>query len=291
MTRKVAQQPVLVAVVEIIQYLREKGSASPSELIANVKAKKRTYYRALESLQEAEVVIKRDDGNFFWYEFIETRVFQNEFEAEEALNHSRNIAKGLRFLMGEEKRYFKEEDVNVDRGYLDFGIMHLNTGYPEIRRDYHQAESARKEMHDVEMRVIKRITEGILPSHHVLYPDHLAHIIIEDIKDSLTGRTPSFLEGLRIDGDEVRSIGYTLASKDAFEELKDFIIKQEENKENREDCGYIIELGTGYYKLRQSLQKEISILIRMVENGTPLQGRCKICPKIKIVQACAPSTS
>ena len=288
MMQKVALSPVLEAVIGIVQYLREKCSASPSELLEKVGSRKRTYYRALKCLQKAEVVVKRDNGYFCWYEFIETRVYNNEFEAEEALNHSRNIAKGLRFLMGGEKRYFGMGETNVDREYLDYAIMHLKTGYPEIHSDHHQAEKARNNMLDIEMKVIKRITDDILPSHEVLYSEHLGSVIIEDIKATLTGRTPSYLEGLMIDGDVVRSIGYPLAKKDAFEKVKEFIIKQEDDEDNRRDCGDIISLGARYYEFRQSLENEIGVLIRKVENGTPLEGKCHICPKIKIVQASTP---
>lgn len=283
-----AQQPVLVAVVRIVQYLKAKGSASSSELLEKVGSRKRTYYRALKCLQEAEVIVKRYDGNFYWYEFIETKVYDNEFEAEEALNHSRNIAKGLKFLMGGEKRYFSKGDANVDREYLDFAIMHLNTGYPEIHSDHNQANKLQEETLDIERKVSKRITDDILPLHEVLYPEHLGRVIIEDIKAKLTGRTPLYLEGLMIDGDVVRSTGYTLAKKDAFEKVKEFMIKHEDDEENRKNCGDIISLGARYYKLRQSLENEIGVLIRKVENGTPLEGKCQICPKIKIVQASTP---
>ena len=98
----------------------------------------------------------------------------------------------------------------------------------------------------------------------------------------LIGRAPPFLEGLRVEGEEVRSIGYTLAKKEALEDLKKFIIKEEINEENRNSCGIILSLGTRYYKLKKDLQMEIDTLIRMVENGIPLLGRCKLCPRIKI---------
>jgi hypothetical protein len=99
------------------------------------------------------------------------------------------------------------------------------------------------------------------------------------------GREPSFLDSLKVVGDEVRSIGYSLAKKDAFDELRKFILEQEADIENRESCGIMINLGASYYKLRQSLEKEVKMLISIVENGSPLRGKCQLCPKVKISTA------
>ena len=283
--RKVAQQPVLEAVTKIIRYLREKGAASSEELSMNVGARTRTYYRALNSLLEAEVVIKREDGFYSWYEFMEYMTFHNELEAREALNHSRNIAKGLRFLVREEKGHIIDANYAVDKSYLEHAIMHLKTGYPEVYKDYYQTEKDREDILDAEERAMKRIRSDILVSHQVLYPEHLVFIILEDIKGTLTGRAPSFLESVKVVGDEVMSIGYSLAKKDAFDELRKFIFEQEADIENRESCGVMINLGASYYKLRQSLEKEVKMLISIVENGSPLRGKCRLCPKVKISPA------
>lgn len=280
-----AQQPVLEAVTKIIRYLREKGAASSEELSMNVGARTRTYYRALNSLLEAEVVIKREDGFYCWYEFMEYVTFHNELEAREALNHSRNIAKGLRFLIGEEKGHIIDVNYAVDRGYLEHAIMHLKTGYPEVYKGFYQAEKDREDILDAEARAMKRIRGDVLVSHQVLYPEHLVFIILEDVKGTLMGREPSFLDSLKIVGDEVRSIGYSLAKKDAFDELRKFILEQEADIENRESCGIMINLGASYYKLRQSLEKEVKMLISIVENGSPLRGKCQLCPKVKISPA------
>jgi len=283
--KKVAQQPVLEAVTKIIKYLREKGAASSEELSMNVGARTRTYYRALNSLLEAEVVIKREDGFYCWYEFMEYVTFHNELEAREALNHSRNIAKGLRFLIGEEKGHIIDVNYAVDRGYLEHAIMHLKTGYPEVYKGFYQAEKDREDILDAEARAMKRIRGDVLVSHQVLYPEHLVFIILEDIKGTLMGREPSFLESVKIVGDEVKSIGYSLAKKDAVDELRKFILEQEADIENRESCGIMINLGASYYKLRQSLEKEVKMLISIVENGSPLRGKCQLCPKVKISPA------
>jgi DNA-binding transcriptional ArsR family regulator len=280
--KKVANIPVLSAVVNIIQYLRQNASASPEELLAKAGAKSRTFYRALNALQEAGVVVKRDDGRQYWYEYVEAWVFKNKFEAELVLNHSKNVAKGLRFLIGEEKQYFEEENINLNKEYLDYAIMHLNTGYPEIFQNYSKAEKARKEMNEEELKAKERIHEKILTSYKVLYPEHISYIILEDIKEVLIGRAPQFLQGLKIEGGEIKSMGYTLAKKEAYKELKKFIMKEEVNEENRNSCGNILNLGTRYYNLEKDLQIEIDTLIMMVENGTPLRGRCKLCPKLKI---------
>ena len=280
-SEKVALNPVLVAVTKIIKILREKGAASPEELMTSVGGRTRTYYRALKSLLQAGVVIRREDGFYCWYEFVEYVTFDNELEAKEALNHSRNVAKGLRFLIGEEKGYAVDDDF-VDGNLLNYAILHLKTGYPGIFKDHFQAEKARDRVLDVEERTKDRIRSKIPASHQVLYPEHLVFIILEDIKGGLTGRATSFLEGLEIVGDEVRSAGYTLDKKDAFDAIKKFISDQEADVVNRDSCGIMIDLGASYYKSRQNLEKEVKKIILMVENGSPLRGKCQLCPKIKI---------
>jgi len=62
-------------------------------------------------------------------------------------------------------------------------------------------------------------------------------------------------------------------------------LEQEADIENRESCGIMINLGASYYKLRQSLEKEVKMLISIVENGSPLRGKCQLCPKVKISPA------
>ena len=173
----------------------------------------------------------------------------------------------------------------MDRGYLEHAIIHLKTGYPEVYKDYYQAEKDREDILDAEERAMKRIRSDILVSHQVLYPEHLVFIILEDIKGTLTGRAPSFLESVKVVGDEVMSIGYSLAKKDAFDELRKFILEQEADIENRKSCGIMINLGASYHKLRQSLEKEVKTLISIVENGSPLRGKCRLCPKVKISPA------
>jgi len=280
--RSVAPQPVLVAVETIIKYLMHNGSANPEELFNNAKTKKRTYYRALKCLLEANVVIKREDGFYCWYEYLENVSFNNELEAKEWLNHSQNITKGLRLLTENEKRRFKDNNSLVNKDYYEHAIMHIKTGYPEIYKNYFQSEKDRKERLKLELNAKEKIKSGILASFQVLFPEHLTFIILEDIKAILTGRVPAFFENLKIINEEVRSIGYTLAKKGSFDDLQKFISKQEEESENRDSCGKIIDLSARYYHLRQAFEKEINLLIRMVENGTPISGRCHLCPKIKI---------
>ena len=277
-----ALQPVLVAVRRIINYLMKNGSANPEELFTNVRAKKRTYYRALKCLVDANAVIKREDGFYCWYEYLENVSFNNELEAKEWLNHSQNIIKGLRLLTENEKRRFKDNNSLVNKDYYEHAILHIKTGYPEIYKNYFQSEKDRKELLDLELNAKEKIKRGILASFQVLFPEHLTFIILEDIKAILTGRVPAFFEGLKIIDDEVWSIGYTLAKKGSFDDLQKFISKQEEDSENRDSCGKIIDLSARYYHSRQAFEKEINMIIRMVENGTPINGRCHLCPKIQI---------
>ena len=280
--RKVALIPVLVSVVNILKYLKDNGKADHDELLKISKSKRRTYYRALEALKEANIIIKGDDGRFYWYEFIQTRSYKSEFEAREALNHSKNVVKGLRYLIMENKWGVEQEDNEADERYSEYAKIHMRNGYPDIFDYYNKSERVREERLKLENRVKEKIYARIQPSHQILFPEHLARLIIEDIKEMLIGREPAYLKGLIIEGEEVKSIGYILAKKESFNELNNFIVVNENDKENRNDCGEMLKLGTEYYQLKEKLRGGIDMIIMQVTNGTPLHGTCELCPKIII---------
>ncbi len=64
--------------------------------------------------------------------------------------------------------------------------------------------------------------------------------------------------------------------------LRQFIMQEETLESNKEICGSVVELEGEYYSLRQEFESNVRSLIMQVDNGTPLEGKCHLCPKIRI---------
>jgi len=281
-----ARQPILVAVVQVIEILRAEGSLSPGELMKKVGVPKKTFYRALSALRDSGVVVK-DDGRYYWYESLDTRIYENKFEHGLALKHSKNIVLGLKCITGSSSSYFVEGEGNLmsKPEYAEPALMHLRTGYSGTYELYEKAENAKRQTNKKEDELEEGIKARLLASSLQLqYPQHVVKIILDDIKEVLRGRKPRFLADLHVEDENVRSCGYTLAKREMFESLKHFIMEEEASKENRESCSRIVELENKYYTLRQKFSRKIENLIMQVENGRPLKGNCQFCPKVKIIR-------
>lgn len=277
----------MVSVSGIIRTLREKGGLSTNDLFTEVGGSRRTFFRAKRVLEETGVVVKVGEKHY-WYEFMEERVYESAFEAEQALHHSRIVASGLNYIL-QRGRYSADGGLRPREEFKEHALTHLRTGYPEIYRIYERAEGAREKAFLEERRVKDGIKDRLPSSLQVAEPEYVTEIIFEDIKRDLTGRAPHLLPRLRVERGEVRCSPYTLIpsdvydeSMDAFEELRNFITREESDEGNRVGCGRILNLANRYYNSRQTFKHEIEDLIAMVESGTPLKGRCRLCPKVHI---------
>lgn len=279
---QLTQQPILVSIIKTIKAMRAEGSMSPSELKRKVSMPKRTFYRGLKTLTESGVVINKD-GKYYWYDFLDTRTYTSEFEANNALNHSENIASGLKHLIFHESTFIEGELV-PDPEYTEYALIHLKIGYAEIHKIYEKAQKIRKQIDEKEKEFREKAKERLLASSlEVLYPDNVVEIIVSDIKEINRGRNPYFLNNLRIEGEQVKSGAYSsLVRPEIFEPFKHYIIEEETNSENKEMCGEIVLLESKHYELKKKFDDYVNNLIKQVENGTPLKGTCQLCPKIRI---------
>ena len=280
----------LEAVTEIVKILREEGSMNKAKLMNKVGATRRTFYRTLKALREAGVVLE-EGGICYWHEFLETRVYRSDFEAEQALKHSKNVALSLKDrLYG--RRYHLEGDLMPELKYKTSALMHLRIGYVNVYRVFEEAEAIRHRINQRRSELKKRIMAK-LPSIKTeskieleINPDNMAEIISEDIISVLRKRDSFFFNNLKIKDGIVESGRYTLGKnfheKDAFEVLTNFIKEEEASIANRKVCRKIVNIENQHYELSQMFEKEIETLITLVENGTPLKGKCDYCPKVKI---------
>jgi len=270
----------LDAIVRIARLLHEKGSATPEELMSGIS--RRTFYRAVSVLRDAEVVVLEGRA-YQWYDSTAKSVYRNAFEAKLALDHSTRIVTALQSLMAGVFAYSAEKDLLPRVEYSEDALAHLRTGYRRLYEDYGKAGNMKREIsegesefrEDVRARLIGALPE--LSSGGVV-----ADNILRDVKEVLRGHDPSFLLNLRVEGDEVRSNPHFLGRKELAEPLRRFISEEEQSTVNRESCGKIVDLENEYYVLMRRLEKEAAALVRQVINGTPLKGSCPMCPKARI---------
>ena len=278
--QELTRLPVLVSVTIIAKTLMQEGSLTVSELMARTGAPKKTFYRAMNALKDAEVVIQ-EGGTVYWYESYQTRIYQSQFEAERALEHSRYIAQGLVSLMPG-SGLLRRPGLAPDVEYAGYALAHLKAAYPKVHHAYQQAERMREQTLGEEKRFEESVLARMPPSLGLRVPRRIPQIILADIKSVLRGGGPLYLDGLSVDGEEVRSLEYTLAGKDDFESLKKFVAGEEGLEENVGAGRRIVELENSYYKFAGDFEREAGLLIVQVENGTPLKGHCPVCPRVRV---------
>ena len=234
-------------------------------------------------MKESGVVVTVN-GNHYWYESLDKRAYKNELEAKLALEHSVKIASGLKNLVEGGRTYFVKDELVPNSEYSEVALAHLRTGYEKIFELFEKGEKARQQAYASEKVLRKVVTESLVSySLQTEYPEILATMVLNDIKETLRGRQAYFLNDLRIQDELVKSGSYSsFAKKEQIELVKKFILEQETSERNKEIGAEIVESESKYFNIQQEVGKEIKSLIMQAENGTPLKGKCQLCPKIEI---------
>jgi len=254
-----------------------------SRLMEKTQASRKTLYRALGTLKEAELVVEKD-GIYYYFEDIGVRVYESKADHELALKHSEKLVLGLDYLVLHSMRGGWVTPPAEGERYKDYAIMHLKTGYRELSELYEKLESIRRSIDTEKEAFQEKFREKLLnefPSE-ILYPAQVFTVVYEDIMNVLRGSKHSFLGDFKVEDRKARCGAYALAEEELAERLKIFLEQEEASKENIDHCRKIAGLENQYFETRSKFDKEIELLKLRVENGTPLQGRCSICPNIKV---------
>ena len=109
--------------------------------------------------------------------------------------------------------------------------------------------------------------------------ENIALVITRCLKDLAWGREP-FSRNLRIEGEALFCGTYGLGPKESEVEIRGFVGKicRSKQKWGKE----LAELEDGYYRCRMELTRELIHLKNLIEHGTPLLGKCGLCPILKI---------
>ena len=275
------QSGSLGAVGRIIRILRMKGSMRPKDLLAETMFPRKTFYRALNMLKDVGVVVK-EEGEYCWYEHSGARIFESEFEAKLALDHSKKIALGFKQIL-QRGKYASEGISNVEK-YAEYGLNHLETGYVKNYESYEKTniivgmlERNEKELKE---EIRSRLPSEVFRENTTYFVD----FILNDLRRIFEGREPRLLSRIEILGDGFKLDGHIFSKVD-YNVVEDFVNSEMMNENNRIRYGAIADLINQYRNTRNSFEEEITELISQVDNGTPLRGRCPLCPKIRISES------
>jgi DNA-binding Lrp family transcriptional regulator len=268
-----------MSIKEIVSILRSGGPIAASDLLPKTKASRKTVYRALDTLKEAGIVVEKG-GLYYFFQDADVRVYETRSDYELALKHSEKLVPGLEYLMlsstGKEHGEKERSGESV--------VMHLKTGYPEIYKLSEKVDSVRTsiktEKRDFRQKFEEKLRKEF--SSGLLYPEYSFIIVYEDIMNVVRGSERVFLDNFQVENHRVTCGGYTLAKEHLAETLKKFLEDQEVATTNMDHCRKIAELQNGYFEAKSEFDKQAELLKHQVENGTPLQGRCSICPNVKI---------
>lgn len=268
----------------ILKALDEEGPLTRGQIMKVTKIPKGTIDRYLGLLKELGCV-ERFRKKYVRYSDI--TIFENRTDRDLALDHSRNVASGLKFLIGV-GRYVavgQEELLKPKEEYREHALEHLKTSqeYREIYNLFEEADKARKKASEEECRFREGIKVKLLLAKLKLV-DEAAEIVAsevyKDIKKVLRNGEPHFLNNLKVEEGKVKSGVNTLAEEAQFESLRKFILKEEKLEENINACKRMLSFENCYNTLRQDFEKHANQLIMQVLNGTPLKGKCNPCPKV-----------
>jgi len=267
----------------ILKVLDEGGPLTRSQVMELTKIPKGTIDRYLWVLVELERVERINKKKYALHS--DVYIYENKTDRDLALSHSKNVASGLEHLLRKGSYSVRDDSVSGDK-YEECALMHLRTGYRELYAVFEKAAAFESDVEQEEKRLMdavkRRLISLSLPTK-TLNPENVARVVYEDIKAALTGHDAGFLSNLGVDGGRVMSGGCSLAGEDVAEQVRNFIRKEEASEENRESVNRIAETENKYCDLRRKFGKEMDALIMRVENGTPLQGSCQMCPRVKVI--------
>jgi hypothetical protein len=271
---------------KVIQELR-KGPLSASELINKLEGQgisRRTVYRALDGLERAEVA-KEKGGKWYWYEFLR-RIFDSRDEYDLILKHSKELCSklNLEFLLG---KPLDDKEAELQRCIS----RHLETGYPDVNETLSEYLESNKVIEQKREELERRfITEAERSEFEALHQEGIRWVVLQSLKDRVEGKEPFYKTAFRVEkhseGGTVKDIyfygAYPLTPGATPSEVNEFVERCCRSKSNLKLCKELLDLEYEHAKKEIELRRQLVHIVNLVEHGTPLQGCCDLCPKIKI---------
>lgn len=268
---------------KILEALEKEGPLIRKQIMRFTKIPNGTIDRALNVLCDLGR-IERVHRRYMLHSDI--YIYMNMIDRDRALDHSKKIASGLLSII-QMPRYHVGGELTPSIEYEEDALKHLRTA-PEYCKTYNafkESKKAEREAHEEEKRIVRGLKERTL-SKRLKFKDKsksgkiIAKEVYKDIMETLKGNEPPFLTNLTIGDGQVKSGSYALAPEKEFDKLRKLVLKEEKSVKNVNDCKKILELDNSHYETWKEFKKAVKLLIKQVENGTPLKGRCNQCPNV-----------
>jgi len=247
-------KPVIDALVE--------GKKKWSDL-KGLKVEKReipdkTLDRLLENLEYWGLVNKEDDY-WVWYEY---SLVLSPHNYQLAIEHSRKLLPALQSVT---------EIMVLERQELYSYVKEHLKSYPEIYQKLERFEHAFDER-----------TRFLLEKHGNKIKDSSQFMIIDPVKVKGKGFLGKFVGETKWKRREVPwtiDYGHAEMTQEEFEKSEDYkeIIELRDFLEDTEKF-------SKRFEIYGELAGDLAVLCRKIDMGQPLEGRCLLCPKVKIVE-------
>jgi hypothetical protein len=249
----VKKLPIRVRMKEVIKSLMD-GKKTWTDL-KNLKVPEKTLDRILKDYLIYWGLVRKEDEYYVWYD--QAKVFQSRDDYDLAIKHSRKLIPTLRSMLNASEVYEPQ--------LLSASEEHLKS-YPEIYQKHVKFD----ELFNQKIRkLFSKYRDRIkLPGRDFM------------ILDPITIKKEGFLGRLGATETKFkkRDVPYMIDWKGNLTE--------EQIKEIKELQAILDNKASIHkeFQLFRELAGDLSVLVLKTEMGTPLEGRCSLCPNVKILE-------
>jgi len=249
----VKKLPIRVRMKEVIKSLMD-GKKTWTDL-KNLKVPEKTLDRILKDYLIYWGLVRKEDEYYVWYD--QARVFQSRDYYDLAIEHSRKLIPTLRSMLNASEVYEPQ--------LLSAAEEHLKS-YPAIYQKHMKFD----ELFNRKIRkLFSKYRDRIkLPGRDFM------------ILDPITIKKEGFLGRLGATETKLkkRDVPYMIDWKGNLTE--------EQIKEIKELQAILDDKVSIHkeFQLFRELAGDLSVLVLRTEMGTPLEGRCSLCPNVKILE-------
>jgi len=249
----VKKLPIRVRMKEVIEALMD-GKKTWTDL-KNLKVPEKTLDRILKDYLIYWGLVRKEDEYYVWYD--QARVFQSRDDYDLAIEHSRKLIPTLRSMLNASEVYKPQ--------LLSAAEEHLKS-YPEIYQKHMEFD---KLFNQKIRKLFSKYRDRIkLPGRDFV------------ILDPITIKKEGFLGRLGATETKLkkRDVPYMIdwkgnLTEDQIKEIKELQAILDDKVSIHKE-----------FQLFRELAGDLSVLILRTEMGTPLEGRCSLCPNVMILE-------
>ena len=244
------KQPIRFRIKTVIEALRE-GKKKWSDLVS-LGIPEKTLSRVLNDYLIFWGLVKKEGEYYVWHENL--RVFKSFREYKLAIRHSRQLIPALKSIL----------DIKLEKNPLYLAAKeHLQSGYPEIYAKLEKFESEFTER--IRYLLVKHGDKIKVGGRDFM-------LLIPEVK-----KKKGFLGKLGFNDVEFKKVDIPFLIEGR---------KKEEEKELLELRDFLSDTKAfnERFEVYRDLAGDISLLILKIEMGEPLEGKCSLCPKVRIME-------